>query len=56
MMVPRGRAIERVDVTAAMDEPTAPVGDAPPPAGVVPAGVVPADMLTGAMHTGGEGP
>ena len=51
MMVPRGRAIERVDVTAAMDEPTAPVGDAPPQTGFVPA-----DMLTGAMHTGGEGP
>jgi Fe-S-cluster-containing dehydrogenase component len=51
MMVPRGRAIERVDVTTAMDEPTAPVGDAPPQTGFVPA-----DMLTGAMHTTGEGP
>jgi Fe-S-cluster-containing dehydrogenase component len=51
MMVPRGRAIERVDVTAAMDEPTAPVRDAPPQAGFVPA-----DMLKGALHTCGEGP
>ena len=51
MMVPRGREIERVDVTAAMDEPTAPVGDAPPQPGFVPV-----DMLTAAMHTGGEGP
>jgi Fe-S-cluster-containing dehydrogenase component len=51
MMVPRGRAIERIDVTAAMDEPTATVGDAPPQAGFVPA-----DMLKRAMHTSGEGP
>ena len=51
MMVPRGGAIERVDVTAAMDEPSAPVGDAVPATGFVPA-----DVRTGAMHRGGEGP
>jgi Fe-S-cluster-containing dehydrogenase component len=51
MMIPRGRAIERVDVTAEMDGPTGPAGNAPPPAGFVPA-----DALTGAMHTTGEGP
>ena len=51
MMVPRGRAIERVDVTAEMDEPAGPAGD-----GVPRTGFVPTDMLTGAMHAGEEGP
>src|SRR6516165_4297782 len=51
MMVPRGRAIERVDVTAAMDEPAGPAGIGAPGSGFVSA-----DMLTGAMHTGEEGP
>ena len=51
MMVPRGREIERVDVTAAMYEPTGPAEGTPPNAGFVPT-----DMLTGAMHAGEEGP
>ena len=51
MMVPRGGAIERVDVTAAMDEPTGPAGIGAPRTGFVSA-----DMLTGAMHAGEEGP
>ncbi|MFL6862687.1 MAG: hypothetical protein ACJ8DZ_06785 [Allosphingosinicella sp.] len=51
MMVPRGGAIERVDVTAAMDEPFGPTGIGAPRTGFVPA-----DRLTGAMHTGEEGP
>ena len=51
MMVPRGGAIERVDVTAAMDEPTGPAGIGAPGSGFVPA-----DMLMGAMQTGEEGP
>jgi Fe-S-cluster-containing dehydrogenase component len=51
MMVPRGRAIERVDVTAAMDEPTGPTEGTPPHAGSVPA-----EMIPRAMQAGEEGP
>jgi Fe-S-cluster-containing dehydrogenase component len=48
MMAPRGRTIEHLDVTAAMNEPLVPSG----PTG----GFVSIDALMDAMHLGGEEP